>query len=134
VRLLASERAKVLAKIGDGAVGAAIRDSALRAIGREDLVIESPYDTRRRGSQPPEPTDSVIVQPKLTAQQHRALDDAARKQDVSLSFLLYAAVMTACKLPIRKPHDQWYQLGKRRSSPPDANAKKAAAPKRRKKR
>jgi hypothetical protein len=62
----------------------------------------------------------VIVQPKLTAQQHRALDDAARKQDVSLSFLLYSAVMTACKLPIRKPHDQWYQLGKRRSSPPDA--------------
>lgn len=139
VRVRWEQHAEMDKALGDGVgISSAMRDAALRAIGRDDLVIEvDTPEARRRKSAPPKartsnaPREYAGALVNLTHHQHLALDTYARDNAIALSALLRDSLLTELGMPLGKPLDKWYPLGKRRSQPAPEKRKVAAKKKRR---
>jgi hypothetical protein len=87
----------------DSGLSGALRDAALRAIGRGDLVIEdmpTPSGTGLKTKRRPD-ARWVVSPAKMTAQQKRAIVDAAKGYDVSASYLMVDALCAELSLPPR---------------------------------
>lgn len=122
VRITAELRAELQDKLGQTGIGAAMRDVALRAIGRDDLVVsegrdESGHLARQR--QPKGPW--VMVAVNLTKEQRQVLSEAAKGGGIALSALLRTAVVAELGLPAVEPRERAdgkgkWPLGKRKAS------------------
>jgi hypothetical protein len=112
VRLLASEQARLMDKLDEQTpISAALRDAALRAIGRGDLVLHTQNASGYLATKVPitgEVREFYLSYVRLSARQFAALDIAARDKNIALSALMRDALMAELKLPLRKALDQWY--------------------------
>lgn len=108
----------------DSGVGAVLRDATLRAIGRDDLVIDDGRD--ESGHRRPRKATPlwVYVTVHLTAEQHAELVAAARSKSMSLSTLMLESALFELGLTPAPPSKTGgWTRGKRRSNPPAAPKK-----------
>ena len=103
------------ALLPDVGVGTALRDAALRAIGRDDLVIESQRNDsghRARKSSPQRAYANIPV--GTTRQQKAAIAAAARKAKKSVAALMHDALRAELGLsPVDAAGKGWVR-GRRR--------------------
>lgn len=113
-----AQREDLTAQLPDSGLGAFIRDATLKAIGREDLVLDDGRDEsgHRKTSKASPPW--VYVSAHLTAEQHAVLVAAARKQARSLSALMLDSALFELGLEPPPASNRGWTRGKRRSSPP----------------
>lgn len=124
VRITTELRDQLREEIGEAGIAATMRDAALHAIGRGDLVLdrgrdESGHVNRPRGGGGGWCTVGVNV----TSKQRAALKAAARASDRALSALLRDSLVAALDLPPveSKPRSDGragWPLGKRKSGRP----------------
>lgn len=112
-------RNQIEERLPDTGVGAVLRDATLRAIGRDDLVIDEGRDEsghrRPRRSTP----RWVYVTVHLTVEQHAELVAAARSKSMSLSTLMVESALFELGIAAApKSTTGGWTRGKRRSSPP----------------
>lgn len=122
VRISTALRDQLQEKLADVGVAAAMRDAALCAIGRDDLVVgdgrdESGHQARRSAG------EWATVGVNLTTAQKRALHSAAKAGGVALSALLCDSLLVRLRMPKRKPRARAdgrgsWPLGKRKSVRP----------------
>jgi hypothetical protein len=118
VRMPAEIREKIEKRLGDTRLSAALRDAALRSIGRGDLVVATEPGPQR----PRKPGATWVVIPvPATVQQKKALGRSAKAQKIALSTLMLDALLAELRLATREASRGWrrgWELGRRRSSPP----------------
>lgn len=120
VRLPATTRNEIERHLGDDVgLSAAMRNAALKAIGRADLIFDDQRDESGHKRKRTSSAKWVITPVKMTLQQKRALAKAAKTAGSSLSALLLESLRFELGLATPAPgkHKGW-QFGKRRSSPP----------------
>jgi len=120
VTMRAEHRDELEAHLPDIGVNAWLRDSALRVIGREDLILDTQRDEsgHRKERKPGSSTPWVWLPVRLTAEQKKTLTEAAKRQGVSLSALLHDAARFELGLPPVTEAAKGWKRGKRRSKPP----------------
>lgn len=122
VRITTELRDSLRARLADAGIGAAMRDAALRAIGRDDLVLgegrdESGHVNRPRGGGGGWCTVGVNV----TRKQRAELRAAARDGKTALSALLRDSLVAELGLPKPKASARGgWPLGARKSGRPKA--------------
>lgn len=134
VRMPAQQRYEIAERLGCIGVAAALRDAALRAIGRADLIVGVSRDeSGHRRKQKKAPTGYAVLQVSMTSAQREALDVAARRAEVSLSSLVEDSLLVELGMPAREAI-RVGSLGQRKPTQPPraATARKRRGPSSRK--
>ena len=112
----------------DVGLGSAMRDAALKAIGRKDLIVDAEAVTPPQRKPPRKAPNNMraytTVGVNLTGEQLEAVDTAARARGVAVSALFIDALCVALGLPLREAEAIRYPLRRRRSAPPGTKAPK----------
>lgn len=123
VRIPAQQRDEIEAQLGDVGLTAAMRDATLRAIGREDLVIDEQRDEggHKRAKRSPSQAAWTVTPVPLTPLQRRAIDAAARAKEEAASKLMLDSLRFELGLSASATERGWrkgWPVGRRKSDAP----------------
>jgi hypothetical protein len=96
-------REQIERRLGDVGLSSALRDSTLRALGRDDLVLEGRDESGHRGRKRRPDAEWTVIPVKMTPAQKAAIRAAAKAINVATSYLMVDALTAELDVKPRQP-------------------------------